>query len=429
MATVAAFPDLSQLLSWPTEHPSEAADHWEAVGARSYGVAHQVWRDALSADWQGQGAEALRTATHTDMRATSGVADRLQAAAKTARGGASDLHAARSRLRYAVRDANAAGFDVDEAMSVIDRSAGGSAAQRAAREARAQALAADIRRRAVQLVALDQQVAGRVTAAVAGIRDTFPQTPAPQSPPRKPEVHGVDNHTFKQDPLPPSDPGADPPWKNLPTPKTLEEIRHALGQLPKGRNKPNRELETPEEIKHFWDWLTKGASDLPARGDTARKVLPDGTEIDLRPDSESGGPTIDVVTPGSGKNPKVHLPLPFVDDPPALPPVLGHPRIAPVPTSPGHPTPVPPWLQNPSPPGFNLSPVQQPPVFGWDQPDPPASPVPHPAPPQGGQSWMPQVGHDLSEGGKAMFGWVVVGGVLVWTILSGGGQGGEAAVP
>ncbi len=201
MAVVAAFPDLSQLLSWPTEHLTEAADHWEAVGARSYGVAHQVWRDALSVDWRGRGAEALRTVTHSDMVATSGVADQLQAAAKAARGDASDLHAARSRLRYAVRDANAAGFDVNEEMSVIDRSAGGSAAQRAAREAQAQALAADIRQRAAQLVALDQQVAGRVTAAVAGIRDTFPQSPAPDTPsPRKPRIQSVDNHTFKQRP-------------------------------------------------------------------------------------------------------------------------------------------------------------------------------------------------------------------------------------
>lgn len=201
MATVAGFPDLSQLLSWPTEHLTEAADHWEAVGARSYGVAHQVWRDVLSVDWHGQGAEALRTATHTDMAATSRVADQLQAAAKTARGGASDLHAARSRLRYAVRDANTAGFDVDEEMSVIDRSALGSAAQRAARQAQAQALAANIRRRAVQLVALDQEIAGRVTGAVAGIRDTFPQSP-PAATPRKPEIRGVDNHTYKQEPPP-----------------------------------------------------------------------------------------------------------------------------------------------------------------------------------------------------------------------------------
>ncbi len=436
MATVAAFPDLSQLLSWPTEHLSEAADHWEAVGARSYGVAHQVWRDALSVDWQGEGAAALRAATHSDMRATSGAADQLQAAAKTARGGASDLDAARSRLRYAVRDANTAGFDVDEEMSVIDRSAGGSTAQRAAREAQAQALAADIRQRAVQLVALDQQVAGRVTAAVAGIRDTFPQAP---------QVHGVDNHTFKQEPAPPSDPGADPPWKDLPPPKNWDDIRKILLQLRPGKNDPNRELDTPEEIRKFFDWLSKGAvGDLPNSGGFPRMKLPDGTEIKLRPDSTSGGPTIEAVPPGKTKGPKIHLPLlPFVDDPPVLPGVGQHPIPEPPPLPSAHPPPptlpptqmphpadLPPWLQNPSPPGFTVSPVQQPPVFGWDQPDAPGLPVPHPAPPApGGPSWLPQVGHDLSEGGKAVFGWVMVGGVLVWTILTGGGQSGEAAAP
>jgi hypothetical protein len=75
-------------------------------------------------------------------------------------------------------------------------------------------------------------------------------------------------------------------------------------QLPKGRNAPVRQLETPNEIRDFWDWLTKSARDLPPRGDTARRLLEDGTEINLRQNSESGGPTIEVVTPGSGKNPK-----------------------------------------------------------------------------------------------------------------------------
>lgn len=211
MAAVAGFPDLSQLLSWPTGHLTEAADHWESVGGRSYAVANQVWRDALTVDWQGEGADALRMATHTDMVSTSGVADQLQAAAKVARGGAADLYAARSRVRYAVQDANAAGFDVDEEMSVIDRSTGGSAAQRAAREAQAQALAADIRQRAAQLLALDQHVAGKVTAAVAGIRDTIPRGPAPQEPLRKPKFDAVDNHTFKQEPPP-------QPWQPPPPP-------------------------------------------------------------------------------------------------------------------------------------------------------------------------------------------------------------------
>jgi hypothetical protein len=203
MSAVAGMPSLSQLVAWPTEHLTEAADHWEAVGGRSYAVAHQVWRDALSVDWHGEGAEALRTATHADMMTASAVADQLQAAAKVARSGASDLSAARSRLRYAVEEANTAGFDVREDMSVTDSSTGGSPAQRAARQAHAQAFAGDIRQRAAQLVALDRQVAGKVTAAMAGIRDAFPQDPAPGTPPQKPKIQTVDNHTFKQDPPPP----------------------------------------------------------------------------------------------------------------------------------------------------------------------------------------------------------------------------------
>lgn len=109
-------------------------------------------------------------------------------------------------------------------------------------------------------------------------------------------------------------------------------------------------------------------------------------------------------------------------------PLLTHPPLAAVPPAPGHPLPtplppgqfpdparLPPWLQNPSPPGFAVSPPQPPPLFGWDRPD--------------GHSWLPEIGHDLGEAGKAVSGWVVFGGVLVWTTLSEGGQGGEAAVP
>jgi len=64
MAAVAAAPGLSALLAWPTEHLTEAAGHWEAVGERSYGVAHGVWSDALTVDWRGEAAEAVRTDTH-----------------------------------------------------------------------------------------------------------------------------------------------------------------------------------------------------------------------------------------------------------------------------------------------------------------------------------------------------------------------------
>ena len=59
-----------------------------------------------------------------------------------------------------------------------DRMTGGSAAQRAARQAAAQAFAGSIGERAAQLVNTDAQVAGRITAAVAGVASTFPQPPA-----------------------------------------------------------------------------------------------------------------------------------------------------------------------------------------------------------------------------------------------------------
>ena len=195
MAAVSGAPGLSALLAWPTAHLTEAADHWETVGERSYGVSHGMWRDALTVDWSGEAAEALRTDTHADMMTTSAVVDQLQSAASVARSGASDLDAARSQMRYAVEDARSAGFEVGEDLSVIDRMTGGSAAQQVARQAAAQAFAGNIGERAAQLVSVDAQVAGRVTAAVAGVRATFPPTP-----PTNGQVRAVDNHTFKRDP-------------------------------------------------------------------------------------------------------------------------------------------------------------------------------------------------------------------------------------
>ena len=135
MAAVAAIPGLSALLAWPTEHLTEAAENWEAVGGRCYGVANQLWRDALSVDWQGAAADTLRSATHADMLTTSAVADQLHAAAQVARSGASDLYAARSRVRYAVEDARTAGFDVGKDLSVTDQLTGESPARPAGRPA------------------------------------------------------------------------------------------------------------------------------------------------------------------------------------------------------------------------------------------------------------------------------------------------------
>jgi hypothetical protein len=169
VVAVGSVPGLSELLAWPVEHLTEAAAYWQTTGAECDDVFDRIWRDSVSIDWQGDAAEALRTRTQADATKVGGVHDQLEAAAGIARSGASDLCAARARLRYAVEDALAAGFDVGEDLSLTDRFVVSSAAEWAVRQAEADALAADIVHSAMRLVALDNQVAGRITAAVNGI--------------------------------------------------------------------------------------------------------------------------------------------------------------------------------------------------------------------------------------------------------------------
>jgi hypothetical protein len=187
MSAVAGFPSLSQLLAWPTEHLTGAAGHWEAVGGRSYGVASQVWRDALSVDWHGASADALRTATHADMLTTGAVADQLQAAANVARSGAADLYAARSRVRYAVDDARTAGFNVGQDLSVADRSTVGSAAQRLARQTLAQAFAADVRQRGRNLSPSISRSPEKSPRPWPESATPFHRAPGPNRRPRSPK--------------------------------------------------------------------------------------------------------------------------------------------------------------------------------------------------------------------------------------------------
>ncbi|VAZ90525.1 hypothetical protein LAUMK35_01306 [Mycobacterium pseudokansasii] len=338
MSAVTAFPSLSELLAWPTDHLTEAADNWVAVGGRCYGVANQVWRDVLAVDWQGAAADALRTETDDDMMTTSAVVDQLHEAAKVARSGASDLFAARSRLRYAVQDARAAGFAVGDDLSVTDRLAGGSAAQRAARQAQAQAFAGDIRLRAVQLVGLDQQVAAKVTAAVAGICKAFPQPRVPAILPKDNRVHAVDHHTWKQDPAPPPGPGP----TNGPT---ADDIRRILDKLPVGDRPEVREVRSQQDLDNLWKWMQEHGVERPGGyGGIPGEMrqLPDGTIVGRR---EAAGstklPALDVRIPGEGGYVKVHINpsrggVPDISAPvrpmqPEAPPVRAPLQPAPVP--------------------------------------------------------------------------------------------------
>jgi hypothetical protein len=302
MAAVSGAPGLSTLLGWPTEHLTEAATHWDTVGERSYGVSHGVWRDALTVDWSGEAAEALRTDTHADMMTISAVVDQLQSAASVARSGASDLNAARSQMRYAVEDARSAGFEVGEDLSVTDRMSCGSAAQRVARQAAARTFAGNIGGRAAQLVSVDAQVAGKITAAVAGVGATFPQTPSANG-----HVRAVDNHTFKQ--------GPDKPPPPSPKGPNAAGMRKVIEQLPKGSRDAYREVKSPGDLQKLNEWMTQEGVDgynryqNPSKG--AWKRLPDGSEIGERYSADSTGQKaleVDLKGPdGKAEHWKIHI--------------------------------------------------------------------------------------------------------------------------
>jgi hypothetical protein len=220
VATVGTSTSLSELLAWPTEHLTEAAAYWQDTGARSYDVFDRIWRDSRSIDWTGSAAEALGARTFSDKATVGRVHDQLEVAARVARAGASELYAARARLRHAVEDADAAGFDVGEDLSVTDRYVWASAADRSVRQEVADSFAIEIHQRAVQLVGLDQQVAGRVTAAVAGIGDTTFDEPS---------THGVQAVDFHA-PIPehPNIEPEPPPggWSNDPLRRAAEKIAY-----------------------------------------------------------------------------------------------------------------------------------------------------------------------------------------------------------
>lgn len=292
------------------------------------------------------------------MMATSRAADQLLLAAKVARNGATDLYGARSRLRYAVEDADAAGFAVGQDLSVADRFYGASATFRAARQAQAQAFAADIRQRAAQPVALDQQVAGKVTAATTGISDTFPPDPAAATSPHEREVRAVDNHTFKRDPPPPG--STDNPfvgWTEEQKAQVATEIAHghALDHFPG---------KSPEDLAR---WIFDAMNDPDTRVGTSIKsgglaLLRDGQVVFINPkDGDYGTAFVPKPRPGdSWRTPLEYFEQTTRAPEPLPPPAPGRlPPVAPgegAPPSPGSapapaPRPAPPLESPPAPKG------------------------------------------------------------------------------
>jgi hypothetical protein len=407
-------------------------------------------------EWAGHAAvEAFDTAT-MDEAATIRAESHAHEMADVAERGGEYLRGARESTLEAIAQAEDDGFIVREDLSVGDNFSPRSAARRAAR------LRAEVGHRdyiahcAARLEAENERIAARLNAGAAELAGMVPahwrqpitafgQPAAPREPGDKGAVHAVDNKTWKQKPQQPIPP--DPRPGPLPPVNNADDVRKALDPLQnggrRGANGVGKEPEVKElwdtaGIKRMWDYLTRNATDSQGRPgyEGATRVLPDGTEIGLR-QSNDWGDTLEVWYPNGDKK-KIHTPYapPLINAPPQLPstahpaPVplppteVGHPPVALPPTHVVDPATLPPWLRNPSPPGFHVTPGTPSPIAPCDIPDAPVVATPA-APAPGGSPLLPELAHDLAEAGKvagagALAGIAIVGGLIASEVTPGG---------
>lgn len=84
-------------------------------------------------------------------------------------------------------------------------------------------------------------------------------------------------------------------------------VAAALAQLPNGRSRRVKTVDTEAALQELFDQLSKGGIlSTPATYDGQSAVLPDGTRVGIRYSSGSGGPSIDVNFP-TGRLGKVHV--------------------------------------------------------------------------------------------------------------------------
>ncbi|WP_233716895.1 hypothetical protein [Mycolicibacterium vinylchloridicum] len=249
--------------------------------------------------------------------------------------GAYEIRSAKQTALAAVARAEQAGFSVGEDFSVRSRETG-SPATLAARQTQAQILAADIRARVGELIAADQQAAGKIAAAAEGLGDAnFADSDA--TPGReKPTIQMVDNHEG-------GDPSPQPPARGLP---------------PEGVHPP---VDGP---------LTPGPASRPSEAGKGGQSLwdKDGGEWRYFPGDKWHNPHWDYNGHANPNSPWDNIPIN------GLPPRIG--EAPPIISG------LPPWLLSPATPGVPGLP-QNPlltPFPGATMPSPAPAPAPVPGP-------------------------------------------------
>lgn len=297
-------PTLSQIHAWDTEHLITAATYWNKTADRWEDVFIQMRNRSHTILWEGAGGEALRQRTGADLTIVSAKADQLRQAARIARDGAGTIGTAQRRVIYAIDDARGAGFKVDEDLSVTERPTSGTVAQQAARQAQAKAIAADIRRRVTQLIEIEHETAARIINATAEIAESAFPEPFHN---HEPGIHAVDEHNFKQDPVPAPSTGPEP----AKGPST-DDIRRVLDKLPQGNKPEIREVRSQQDLENLWKWAQQNGEEIPnGYGDPGKGIryrLPDGTIVGQRWSAGSTSkPVLDFDIPSNGGYTKIHI--------------------------------------------------------------------------------------------------------------------------
>jgi hypothetical protein len=299
MAT--GLPTLSQIRAWDIDHLIEAAEHWGSTADRWDNVYGQVWQQSLGMDWRGQAREALIDRTTTDTTMVTQKSDQLREAALAARKGAGDISAAQRSVLNKIDDAHEAGFVVGEDLSVTDTQTSRNAAALAARQVQAQALSADLRSRAAQLLAADGQVGTKLTAAAGDVGSlTFNEKAVIYS--GKPMNAAADPRNGKIQLV---------DWKQAPNPTpspahTGQDVRQAIKNLPKGTGPFVDEIRSEQDLRNLWNWATEGST--PSDGSKypgTERLLPDGTRLGMR-ESDDHGQTMEIRTPDKSYT-KIHV--------------------------------------------------------------------------------------------------------------------------
>lgn len=362
----------SDIEAWDFTHLETAATHWSTAAQESesrFTTIHAGMLRPGGTDWTGTAADAAVESAWGDVAKVRGVGNALYAAAGHATLGAGDLTWAKQQALTAIVDAEAAGFIVEEDLSVRDSTVFGAPS----RQLQAIAFARAIQAKVQALAALDKKVAAQITSALAPLETV--QFPEHGKRDGDPAVRMVD-YGFKQEPPPPGPGAPQPPGGWSPDPVMEDAQRIAYGHAWRDHLDDWKGMTQEDLAKAVHDMLTGDprtdpslrVGAIPGRLSTA--IYKDGIIVIHDPLTGDGGT---VYRPDKGFDEFLRLiggagaAAPVISAPPNLPPTVPHPIQDPLPPLiphapvvlpplPADPAGLPPWLVNPSPPPMPVSP-------------------------------------------------------------------------